>query len=302
VKKIIIIFLLTSAFCSCSEDDIEKDDATDSQGSYSGITQTDYEGNFITIDMDDWRDDVILQGCYAYPNPANYYVHIRYELLSDAYVLVLIRNFKGERIKLCDAKGVAAAIGGVINVNYGDLILVGGTSIWCRTDLQSDGQMGKHSVFWDLRIVESVEKLGQANFRPLYGYVAPGIYRVFISATDNEVIYKQLKDTGVTNAQKEKYSVVYGDIKIGEPAPAKLQRTEPPNGGEMNVNYLSIYFDAPVKQVYVNDYNASCQDKVGKLWSLHKGNLKEGVQTVKIRWINYDDTEGSHSITVNVVK
>jgi hypothetical protein len=64
----------------------------------------------------------------------------------------------------------------------------------------------------------------------------------------------------------------------------------------------SIYFDVPVKWVYVNSHNAICNDKSRKWWELHKRELKKGVQTLKIKWINYDDTEGSHSITVKVVE
>ena len=307
MKEIITILLLAVIFLSCGEGDIEdsQDDAKhngdNGKLSYSGITETDEEGNFISIDMDDWRDDSILEGCYAYPNPTGYYVKIRYKLLSDAYVLLLVRDSKGERIRKCVIKGITDAVGGLV---VGDRVNVDGTVIFCDSDWQSGWRkVGQYYTFWDLRILVSAEKVDGGFVRPLYERVPPGIYRVFIYATDSEVIYKMLKDTGVTNAPKEKYSMVYGDIKFEPGPPAKIERTDPPNGGTMKINgILKIFFDAPVRQVTVNDDGASNVPKSWKSWEWRPlgGLLSQGIQTLKIRWINFNDTEGSHSITVTV--
>lgn len=294
MKRIITILLLVLILYSCGENDIEEDNQNgdhstdDSQTTYSGITKTDEKGNFISIDMDDWRDDGILEGCYAYPNPVEYYVIIQYKLLSDAYVLLIIRDTNGKRIE----SPVTCGWGGTYAGQQKR-----GKIVWC----------------WDLRMVVGKEEKktnGLIVSNLLFERASSGIYRVFIYATDNEVIYKQLKDTGVTNAPREKYSMVYGDIKIGEPPPpAKIEHTDPLDGGEMrrriSTYILHMSFDSPVKNVSVNGTQASCHTCIlefGKSWGWEATELPKGIQKLRIKWINYDDTEGSHSITVKIVE
>lgn len=287
--KLLYFALVILLLSSCGENGIEdnqgdNDNADNGQAQYSDITETDENGNFISLDMDDWRDDSILEGCYAYPNPVEHYVIIQYKLLSDAYVLLIIRDSNGKRIESpvpCEPRGTYAGP------------QKKGKGYWC----------------WDLRTIVGVKKIREGAHQQLYERVPSGIYRVFIYATDNEVISKQLNDTGVTNAPREKYSVVYGDIKIGKPPPpAKIEHTDPLDGGEMrrrtSTYILHIGFDSPVKGVSVNGTQASCQllciSGLGKSWRWEVTELPKGIQKIRIKWINYDDTEGSHSITVTV--
>ncbi len=281
------------ACCECTLEEDKDDDKIDGIR-YSGITQTDEEGHFLSIDPDDWRDDGSIKNCYAYPNPTGYYTNVQWKC-SEPLVWAVIRNSKGEYIRKCDAKSLAAAVGGTIE---GESVVVNGGG-WECTGVWSGG-IHSRLLFLDFRIVE---KLIPSEPHFLYKQLPQGIYRVFIYATDNEVTYKQLRDLGEAHVSRDKYSVVYGDIQFDPGPPAKIERTDPPDGGEMPPNgRLKMFFDAPIIDGTVNDFHwhIRSQGPSRKYWEWSAVNLPQGAQTLKIKWQNYDGTEGSHSISVTV--
>ena len=278
---------------SCSEDAPEDNQDDNTNGKYSGITQTDEEGHFISIDADDWQDDGLLTNCYAYPNPAGYYTTIVHEA-NARYKLMIIRNSKGELVRpKCDASSVAAASGGTVE---GNVVIVNDK---CRFVCESHWPMG----LLDFR---TVEKINPSCDDFLYKQLPQGIYRVFLYATDSQVVYKQLMDLGVTPAPKEKYSMVYGDIQFAPGPPAKIERTDPPDGGEMpqTTGKLKIFFDAPIISATVNGdgWGIKYHNKKYLEWHVFHAllDLPQGAQKLNIKWLNYDGSESSHSISVTV--
>ena len=206
---IFVLVLLVAVILSCGEDKDEDNSIVggDGKAGFSGITEVDEGMNFKSIDPDDWRDDGILTDCLVYPNPARAHPldgrnqpTLRLRLLSDAHIASIIRNSNGAAVPRTN-KWSDGSFGKNFTFDYGhrmagayehDLDLV------VFHESRIDFIMGRQVV------VDDIRRLGA------------GMYRLFIYASESELMMKMLQDTGTTNAPREKYSLVYGDVLIIE--------------------------------------------------------------------------------------
>ncbi len=180
---------------SCEEDSEVKESQDNNNkveptgGGYSGITEVDENMVFKSVDPDDWRDDGMLKDCLVYPNPVHpqrdyigyfYEFKIIYKLTHSAYVLVIMSDTNGKIVSNANSK--------LVFCNYyptaGDYRI----------------EFRKHS--WENNAIRNLLKAG--------------IYRLSIYASESELVTRMLQDTGTTNAEREKYSMVYGDVLIIE--------------------------------------------------------------------------------------
>ncbi len=190
-----VLLLLVTLIVSCGEEDNTQDyhSVTDGNGKavYSGITEVDAHLTFKTVDTDDWRDDGILVDCIAYPNPVilsleNYYLRVRYKIMSQAHVAMIMRYADSSIYRPCPNSETRPY------------------TVWNTLRPFPDGQEpGIHSA-----------NLALACQYGTFTLPEPGIYRLFIYASESDLVIKMLEDTGSTNAPRGKYSIVYGDVSI----------------------------------------------------------------------------------------
>ena len=203
--SILLVFLSMITLFSCGDNketnDLNDDfaDATTGKAGYSGITEVDWANNgvetlhFKSVDPDDWRDDGFLNHCMFIPNPFSY-------------------DKEDAHIKFVVDKSVSPS--GILHDSNGNPIPI----FLYKTQ---DGSESRNYLFFDGYISEKATGsyydlnmfiVKQGNESP--ERLKAGIYRLFIYAYNSNLMKEMLRDTGKTNAQRESYSMVYGDILI----------------------------------------------------------------------------------------
>ena len=180
---IFVLVLLVAVILSCGEDKDEDNSIVggDGKAGFSGITEVDEGMNFKSIDPDDWREDGILSDCIVYPNPNKPLTPL---------------GFYRFRIRYTTPSEAYIVI--MIRDSVGKIITWGGNGKKpFALPLHHRKLPGTYTDSMDLKL-------------------DPGLYRFFFYASESELIMKMLQDTGTTNAPREKYSLVYGDVLIIE--------------------------------------------------------------------------------------
>jgi len=174
----------------------------DSQIEYSGITEVDETMRFRSLDPDDWRDDGILTECFAYPNPIRLeqgriqFLTVKYKLLAPANVAIIIRDSNKEIVPQIRAREEVELE----------------RSVFTFADDKHRADKLNRVLSQSIRLEMLDLNIDENNWIPL----PPGIYRLFIYASDSDLMRTTLRQTGETNTPRDKYSLVYGDILVIE--------------------------------------------------------------------------------------
>jgi hypothetical protein len=221
IRVKICLLILVVLVMSCDDGDKGEDSQdnsviTDGNGKagYSGITEVDENMIFKKIDPNDWRDDGLLEDCLAYPNPikrtsicyemvdqtgtllTGTTLKVRYRTRSEAYVAIMIRDSSSNVICPTVEESFVNEWGewrsNPVNFTFPLHYTEGESEVWTQNMYLCIHRSGKS--------------------KPL----DTGLYRLFIYASESELIMNMLRDTGTTNASRDKYSMVYGDILIAE--------------------------------------------------------------------------------------